>query len=107
MQSISKWLQSLGLDQYAQVFTDNDIDLDLIPSLSDQGLKELGVSSMGHRKKLLKAIAEFDNPTTRSPAASATAKAFGKINVTSEPWHELTSGAVHCLVPACSCFSLE
>ena len=74
MQSISEWLESLGLDQYAQVFADNDIDLELIPSLSDQDLEKLGVSSMGHRKKLLKAIAELDDATTvaaPSPPAAA------------------------------------
>ncbi|UCD68069.1 MAG: hypothetical protein JSW48_15000, partial [Betaproteobacteria bacterium] len=57
MQSISEWLHSLGLGQYAQAFVDNDIDLALIARLSEQDLKELGVSSMGHRKKLLEAIA--------------------------------------------------
>ena len=49
MQSISEWLHSLGLDQYAQVFVDNDIDLEVIPNLSEQDLEKLGVS-MGHRK---------------------------------------------------------
>ena len=49
MQSISEWLQSLGLDQYAQIFVDNYIDLDVATSLSEQDLKELGVP-MGHRK---------------------------------------------------------
>ena len=58
MQTISEWLESLGLDQYAQVFADNDIDPELLSSLSDQDLEKLGVSSMGHRKKLLKAAAE-------------------------------------------------
>ena len=42
MQSISEWLESLGLDQYAQVFADNDIDLELLSSLSDQDLEKLG-----------------------------------------------------------------
>ena len=64
MQSISEWLQSLDLDQYAQVFADNDIDLRLIASLSEQDLEKLGVSSMGHRKKLLTAIEELHDART-------------------------------------------
>ena len=70
MQSISEWLQSLGLDQYAEVFADNDIDQELIPDLSDQDLKDIGVSSLGHRKKLLKAIAQFGGATTVVPTAN-------------------------------------
>ena len=68
MQSISEWLHSLGLDQHAQVFVDNDIDLDVIPNLTEQDLDKLGVS-MGHRKKLLKAIAEMNHTTTSAPGA--------------------------------------
>jgi hypothetical protein len=58
MQSISAWLHSLGLDQYARVFDDNCIDLEVLPSLSEPDLEKLGLP-MGHRKKLLKAIADL------------------------------------------------
>jgi predicted ATPase/class 3 adenylate cyclase len=73
MQSISEWLQSLDLNQYAQVFVDNDIDLGLIARLSEQDLKELGVSSMGHRKKLLTAIEERNDATVAAPSPTETA----------------------------------
>ena len=63
---IRQWLELLGLPQYAERFEANDIDRDVVPSLSDQDLEKLGVS-MGHRKKLLKAIAEL----TGAPASSA------------------------------------
>ncbi len=53
---IEQWLQSLGLEKYATLFAENDVDLEVVPELSDDELKELGVS-LGHRKKLLKAIA--------------------------------------------------
>jgi len=57
------WLRSLGLDRYAQVFADNDVDLAALRLLSDRELQELGVS-LGHRKKLMKAVADLaDNPT--------------------------------------------
>ncbi|MGE4090306.1 MAG: AAA family ATPase [Candidatus Binatia bacterium] len=53
----------MGLDRYAQVFADNDVDLDALRLLNDKELQELGVS-LGHRKKLLKAVAELaDSPT--------------------------------------------
>ena len=68
MQSISEWLHSHGLDQYGQVFAENDIDLDLLADLNDQALKDIGVTSVGHRVKLLKAIAERNSKT---PAISA------------------------------------
>jgi hypothetical protein len=57
------WLRSLGLDRYAQVFADNDVDLDALRLLSEKDLQELGVS-LGHRKKLLKAVAELVNRPT-------------------------------------------
>lgn len=52
------WLASVGFGQYAQTFADNDIDWTLLAALSDADLKELGVLSLGHRKRLLVAIAE-------------------------------------------------
>ncbi|MBP0592221.1 AAA family ATPase [Paraburkholderia sp. LEh10] len=54
---IEQWLGGLGLEQYAQAFADNDIDAAVLPELSDGDLKELGVRSLGHRKRLLAAIA--------------------------------------------------
>jgi class 3 adenylate cyclase/tetratricopeptide (TPR) repeat protein len=68
MQSISEWLHSVGLDQYTQIFADNDIDLGLISSLSEQDLEKLGVSSLGHRKRLLKVIAELREGARRTPS---------------------------------------
>ncbi|HEY5644943.1 MAG TPA: adenylate/guanylate cyclase domain-containing protein [Pseudomonadales bacterium] len=64
--AVRQWLETLGLAQYGDRFEAEDIDLDVLPSLSEQDLGELGVS-MGHRKKLLKAIA--DRRSNLSPAA--------------------------------------
>src|SRR6478609_3835067 len=58
MQQVADWLEKLGLGQYAQRFAENDIDFALFTKLTDADLKELGVSSLGHRKRLLEAIAE-------------------------------------------------
>jgi class 3 adenylate cyclase/predicted ATPase len=54
---ISEWLRKLGLEQYATAFRQNDISPDLLPTLSDEDLKELGVASLGHRRRLLQAVA--------------------------------------------------
>ena len=51
------WLRSLGLGKYEAVFRENDIDETVLPNLTADDLKELGVASLGHRRKLLDAIA--------------------------------------------------
>src|SRR6516225_832939 len=51
------WLRTLGLGKYEAVFRENDIDETVLPSLTHENLKELGVASLGHRVKLLDAIA--------------------------------------------------
>jgi hypothetical protein len=61
MQQVADWLETLGLGQYAQRFAENDITLAILPELIDQDLKELGVISLGHRRQLLRAIAELPN----------------------------------------------
>jgi class 3 adenylate cyclase len=54
---IAVWLEKLGLEQYAKLFADNDIDVSVLPHLTDQDLKDLGVS-LGHRRKIFAAINE-------------------------------------------------
>ncbi|HKM87888.1 MAG TPA: SAM domain-containing protein, partial [Xanthobacteraceae bacterium] len=58
MQQIAEWLEQLGMSEYAQRFAENDIDSSVLPHLTDQDLKDLGVS-LGHRRKLLAAIGEL------------------------------------------------
>lgn len=59
---IADWLRRLGLYQYESVFRDNDVDAETLPSLTADDLRELGITSLGHRKKLLSAIAAL-SPT--------------------------------------------
>lgn len=66
---VSEWLELLGLGQYASNFIDNDIDGQLLPQLTDTDLKELGISSLGHRKKIIGAIEIL---VQAGPAATAT-----------------------------------
>ena len=54
---VGDWLRSLGLGQYEQAFRDNEIDEQILPSLTGEDLKEIGVGPVGHRRKLLEAIA--------------------------------------------------
>ena len=54
---IAAWLQRLGLEQYEQAFRGNDIDGEVLPELTAEDLIGLGVTSIGHRRKLLAAIA--------------------------------------------------
>ena len=51
------WLRRLGLDQYEAAFRENEIDETILPKLTAEDLKDLGVSIVGHRRKLLDAIA--------------------------------------------------
>src|SRR6202040_2487308 len=57
------WLRSLGLGKYEAAFRENDIDETVLPSLTHETLKELGVASVGHRVKLLNAIAALSVAT--------------------------------------------
>src|SRR5271168_637664 len=55
---VGEWLRSLGLGQYETAFRDNGVDADVLPDLTDSDLEKLGVL-LGHRKRLLKAIASL------------------------------------------------
>ena len=56
---IAGWLRSLGLGQYEAAFRDNEIDSEVLPNLTAEDLKDLGVSIVGHRRKILTAIVEL------------------------------------------------
>ena len=76
MQQIADWLQKLGLGQYAQCFAENEIDVSVLPHLTDQDLKDIGVP-LGSRRKILAAITAKTGTTnaTPEPAASIELKA--------------------------------
>ena len=65
---IDGWLRRVGLAQYAEMFRANDIDGELLRRLTNEDLKDIGVASFGHRKKLLEAIAELDSAPAPPPA---------------------------------------
>jgi class 3 adenylate cyclase len=67
---IAAWLDGLGLGQYGQAFRDNEVDERVLPSLTAEDLKDLGVMLVGHRRRLLDGIAALG---TSAPVAAATA----------------------------------
>jgi class 3 adenylate cyclase len=71
MTGIAEWLASIGLGEYAQHFGENAIDLSVVGDLTEQDLKDLGVL-LGHRRKMLRAIAELKGDVLRTPQTGTT-----------------------------------
>jgi hypothetical protein len=69
---IDGWLRGIGLPQYSEMFRANDIDGELLRRLTNDDLKDIGVGSFGHRKKLLEAIAELAGVAPTSPQPALT-----------------------------------
>ena len=58
-QELSNWLEGLGLGQHAEAFARNGVDFALVPELTNEDLKDLGIAGLADRKRLLKAIADL------------------------------------------------
>src|SRR5690242_17458825 len=71
MQTVRHLLEQLGLSQYSEIFAENDVDLEALRLLSDVELEKVGVS-LGHRKKLLKAVAELNGSLAPEHSVAAT-----------------------------------
>jgi len=71
---VAAWLRGVGLPQYEQTFRDNAIDAEVLPQLTDEHLKELGLP-LGHRLRLLNAIAALNDSAVASQADPGTATA--------------------------------
>src|ERR1700749_1892479 len=65
---IGAWLRELGLEQYEAAFCENDVDAKLLPTLTADDLKEIGIASFGHRRRLLEAIAALRSNATPAEA---------------------------------------
>jgi class 3 adenylate cyclase/predicted ATPase len=68
---VGAWLRNLGLEQYEAAFRDNSVDADILPRLTADDLRELGIASVGHRRKLLDAISELRSPKPVTAAPEA------------------------------------
>jgi hypothetical protein len=90
------WLRSLGLAKYEAAFRENEIDETVLPSLTEEHLKQLGVTALGHRVKLLDAIAALRNdasvktlpvgaalarPSAATPTSAPVAEAVGEADM--------------------------
>ena len=71
---ITTWLRDLGLERYATPFRDNDIDAEVLPNLTAEDLIAVGVTSVGHRRKLLAAIAALHDKPTVATESTAPAE---------------------------------
>ena len=68
---VTAWLRSLGLEQYAQSFRDNGIDMRVLRKLSAEDLKDLGITMVGHRRLLIDAIAALREATVSAASSEA------------------------------------
>jgi class 3 adenylate cyclase len=73
MEQIADWLKQLGMQEYIQRFAENDIDFAILGDLTDQDLEKIGVTSLGHRRKLLRAIANLKDVEKSAPAVAVAA----------------------------------
>jgi hypothetical protein len=64
---VADWLRKLGLEQYEPAFSANEIDERVLPSLTTEDLKDLGITLVGHRRRLLDAIAVLASSALPNP----------------------------------------
>src|SRR5262245_19552577 len=72
MQKIASLLERLGLEQYTHCFAENDIDFSILLDLTEQDLEKIGIQSFGHRRRLLRAIANLKDAESTSAVAGAS-----------------------------------
>jgi class 3 adenylate cyclase len=89
MSAVRSWLEAIGLGQYADAFEANDIDTELLTRVDDQLLKDIGVSSAGHRLRLRDAIAKLA-PKSIAGATAANAVPTTETSATSAERRQLT-----------------
>src|SRR5215831_3531097 len=70
MQQIADWLENLGMSEYLQRFAENGIEIEALPHLTDQDLKDIGVL-LGHRRVMLAAIGKLTGAAPATPEPSA------------------------------------
>jgi class 3 adenylate cyclase len=70
---VAEWLDGLGLGRYARAFAENAVGWEILPRLTADDLREMGVVAVGHRRQLLEAIAALATPTAASAVAPSPA----------------------------------
>jgi class 3 adenylate cyclase len=85
--NVADWLRAIGLEQYEATFHENAVGSDLLPDLTDYDLKELGITALGHRRQLLKAIATLriqGTPVVEPGPPSSAIADIGSLESTAE-----------------------
>src|SRR5882762_847214 len=72
---VAAWLESLGLERYEPAFRDNDVDAEVLRKLTADDLISIGVTSVGHRRKLLDAIAALGGAASSTTVTAAPSDA--------------------------------
>ena len=100
MQEVADWLARLGMSEYAQRFAENNIDMGVLGELTDADFDRLGLS-IGHRRKLLKALAAGAAPQLSSPRANPLLQApsFPKLQRAQRHGLRVTALAKYCRCP--------
>src|SRR6185437_9311216 len=96
------WLRSLGLGKYEAAFRENEIDETVLPNLTAEDLKDLGVSIVGHRRKILDAIAALrSDASLQAPPVAAAPDQPSTATLTSTPVAEAVGERRHVTVMFC------
>ena len=74
---IAAWLHGLGLEQYGSAFRENNVDAEVLLCLTAEDLKDIGIISVGHRRKLLDAVTQLQGRPAPQPLAGAESEATG------------------------------
>src|SRR5512137_2448005 len=102
MESLGGWLRSLGLGKYEASFRENEIDETVLPSLTEEHLKQLGVTALGHRVKLLDAIAALrGDASQQTPSVTAAPARPSAATTTAAPVAEGVGERRHVTVMFC------
>ena len=76
------WLRSLGLEKYEAAFRENEIDDTVLPNLTAEDLKDLGITALGRRRKLLDAIATLGTDASdKTPSVDALGALSGGVKI--------------------------
>jgi predicted ATPase/class 3 adenylate cyclase len=84
---LADWLRSLGLEKYEAAFRENEIDESVLPNLTAGDLKDLGVTAVGHRRKLLEAIRQLGSETSAGPTSTNVSPPTPTNDATAERRH--------------------
>src|SRR6516164_6516868 len=87
---IAAWLRGLGLEEYEPAFRDNRVDAAILPMLTAEDFKDIGIAAVGDRRKLLEAIAALREGIAPLPAREQSPEALGSAPVSQPERRQVT-----------------